>query len=229
MAIPFRDQNAPVEISIGRPCNASIGGDNILDISVLWDSWAFSWIILPMMIFCARIVDVSIGTLRVIFISRGNKYIAPFMGFFEVIIWLIVIGQIIKNLSNVMCYIAYGGGFATGTFVGMWLVDKVSMGTSLVRVITPGSSEKFENHIREMGYGVTAVEAQGKEGDTKVLFSVVRNDDLQEIMDKVRLFNPDAFYTIEDVKSAGKGKFPVKQNQFSIGSLLMFKPHRKGK
>ena len=201
----------------------------MIDISALFDSWAFTWIILPIMIFCARIVDVSIGTLRVIFISRGNRFIAPILGFFEVIIWLIAVGQIIKNLTNVMCYVAYGGGFATGTFVGMWLVDRVSMGTSLVRVITPGSSELFEKHIRKMGYGVTAVEAQGKEGDTKVLFSVVRNDDLVEVMKKINEFNPNAFYTIEDVKSANKGKFPIKTNQFSIGSLLMFKPHRKGK
>lgn len=200
-----------------------------MDISLILDSWVFTWVLLPIMIFCARIVDVSIGTLRVIFISRGNRFIAPIMGFFEVIIWLIAIGQIIKNLTNVLCYVAYGGGFATGTFVGMWLVDRVSVGTSLIRVITSKDTSDLETHLRAMGYGVTKVEAEGKEGDTNVILTVVRNSDVNDILKLVEQFNPRAFYTIEDIRSAGKGKFPGKRSAFSSFNLQLFRPHRKGK
>ena len=200
-----------------------------MDISFLFDSWVFTWVVLPIMIFCARIVDVSIGTLRVVFISRGNKVIAPIMGFFEVIIWLIAIGQIMKNLSNVLCYVAYGGGFATGTFVGMWIVDRVSVGTSLVRVITSRDTTKLEERLRAMGYGVTSVEAEGKEGETSVMLTVVRNNDLKDVLKLVETYNPRAFFTIEDIRSAGKGKFPGKRSVFSLNNLMMFRPHRKGK
>jgi uncharacterized protein YebE (UPF0316 family) len=189
----------------------------------------FTWVLLPMMIFCARIVDVSVGTLRVVFISRGNKLIAPIMGFFEVIIWLIAIGQIMKNLTNVMCYIAYGGGFATGTFVGMWIVDRLTMGTSLVRVITSRDTSKLEERLRAMGYGVTKVEAEGKEGETNVMFTVIRNNDLKDVLKLVETYNPRAFYTIEDIRSAGKGKFPGKRSALSALNLQLFRPHRKGK
>lgn len=200
-----------------------------MDISSLWDSWVFMWVLLPSMIFCARIVDVSVGTLRVVFISRGNKFIAPIMGFFEVIIWLIAIGQIMKNLTNVMCYIAYGGGFATGTFVGMWIVDRLTMGTSLVRVITSRDTSMLEERLRAMGYGVTKVEAEGKEGETSVLLTVIRNSDLKDILKLVETYNPRAFYTIEDIRSAGKGKFPGKRSALSALNLQLFRPHRKGK
>jgi uncharacterized protein YebE (UPF0316 family) len=200
-----------------------------MDPSLIFDSWAFTWIVLPILIFCARICDVSIGTLRVVFISRGNKYIAPIMGFFEVIIWLVAIGQIMKHLTNVMCYVAYGGGFAAGTYLGMWIVDRLSMGSSLVRVITSRDTSQLEERLRAMGYGVTTVEAVGKEGDTTMLHTVIRNQDLKVVLDLVEQFNPRAFYTVEDIRSAGKGKFPGKRSAFSQVNLEMFRPHRKGK
>ena len=70
------------------------------------------YVILPVMIFCARICDVTMGTIRVIFISKGIRYLAPVIGFFEVIIWLLAIGQVMNNLTNAVSYIAYGAGFA---------------------------------------------------------------------------------------------------------------------
>ena len=205
------------------------GRDVGMQIDLFGEFSIFTWVILPILIFCARIVDVSIGTLRVIFISRGQRMIAPVMGFFEVIIWLLAIGQIIQNLTNVFCYIAYGGGFAAGTFVGMWIEGKLSLGTSLVRIITARDTGRLEEHLRAMGYGVTIVEAQGKGGETKLLITVVRNNDLKGIMKKIEKYNPRAFYTIEDVRSVGAGTMPLRRGPFSIRNLMLFRPHRKGK
>ena len=89
-----------------------------------------------MLIFAARIADVSIGTVRLIFISRGLKYLAPIVGFFEVFIWLMAIGQIMQNISNPVCFVAYAGGFAMGNFVGMCIAEKLSLGVVMVRVVT---------------------------------------------------------------------------------------------
>ena len=92
----------------------------------------YAWIIIPFLIFLARVADVSIGTIRLIFISKGLKYLAPVVGFFEILIWLMAIGQIMKNLSNPICYIAYAGGFATGNFVGICIAEKLSLTAALI-------------------------------------------------------------------------------------------------
>ena len=102
----------------------------------LSDSWVFTWVVLPVLIFLARIMDVSIGTLRLIFVSRGYKYYAPMLGFFEVIIWLLAIGQIMQHLDNFLCYLAYGLGFATGNYIGIYLDEKLSLGTVLIRIVS---------------------------------------------------------------------------------------------
>jgi len=104
--------------------------------TILLNSAFYAWLILPLLIFLARVADVSIGTIRLIFISRGLKYLAPLVGFFEILIWLLAIGQIMKNLSNPACYIAYAGGFAMGNFVGMWIAERLSLGVVLIRVVT---------------------------------------------------------------------------------------------
>ena len=80
----------------------------ILNVLLYNDSDFFTWIILPFLIFLSRIADQSIGSMRLIFLAKGFKFIAPMLGFFEVIIWLIAVSQIMKHLDNVLCYIAYG-------------------------------------------------------------------------------------------------------------------------
>ena len=103
---------------------------------LLVNSGFYTWFVIPALIFCARIIDVSMGTVRVIFVSRGFKYLAPVVGFFEILIWLLAIGQIMQNLSNPVCYIAYAGGFAMGNFVGIHIAEKLSLGLVMIRVIT---------------------------------------------------------------------------------------------
>ncbi|NTU49810.1 MAG: hypothetical protein HGA87_02780 [Desulfobulbaceae bacterium] len=85
------------------------------------DSPTFTWIILPLLIFCARIADMSLDTMRIVMIGRGRKFTAAFLGFFEVSIWLLVARQVIVHLPNPLCFFAYAGGFAAGNYVGMWI------------------------------------------------------------------------------------------------------------
>ena len=90
------------------------------------NSWVFSWCVVPLLIFVARIMDVSIGTLRVIFVAKGYRIYAPILGFFEVIIWLLAIRQILNHINNPMCYLAYGLGFGVGNYVGIRLDERLS-------------------------------------------------------------------------------------------------------
>ena len=172
------------------------------------DSGIFRWVALPLMIFVARIMDVSIQTIRIIFISRGHKVIAPVLGFFEVLIWLLAIGQIIKNLSNPLCYLAYGGGFAAGTYIGMIIEEKLAIGTYLVRIITRKDASALTGALRDENYGVTNVSAEGAEGRVCVVYTVVRRSSLPAVLDIIERHNPAAFYTIENVRTVSEGTFP---------------------
>ena len=95
--------------------------------SGFFNSQVFAFVVVPILIFAARALDVSIGSVRVIFLARGRR-VAAILGFFEVLIWLVVITQIMQNLSNPVTYIAYAAGFATGTYVGILLEGKLALG-----------------------------------------------------------------------------------------------------
>jgi len=159
----------------------------------------FHWILLPLLIFCSRILDVSIGTLRVILITKGNRLYAPILGFFEVLLWLIVMVNVVKTLDHPVFYVAYAGGFAMGNFVGMTIESKIALGLSLLRIVTAKDAEELIDHLRLSGYSITDVPAQGNRGMVRVLFTVVRRREVQNIIALIRQFNPKAFYTIEDV------------------------------
>jgi uncharacterized protein YebE (UPF0316 family) len=192
-------------------------------------SGLFEWVILPVLIFSARICDVSLGTIRVIFISKGIKYLAPLIGFFEVIIWLLAIGQVMNNLTNVASYIAYGGGFAMGTFIGMLIEEKLSLGLTSVRIITKEDPSLLVEYLRAQNYGVTTVDGDGATGRVKMVFSIIRRQDLGRVVDVITKFNPGAFYSIEDVKSVSEGVFPEGHSRFLIPYAEALRFFRKGK
>src|SRR4051812_32639883 len=95
----------------------------------------FKWGVLPLLIFLARMCDVTLGTLRNVFISKGLRRVVPVLGFFEVLIWLISIRQIMKYLDNPVCYIGFAGGFSMGTYVGMLVERKLALGMQVLRII----------------------------------------------------------------------------------------------
>jgi len=191
------------------------------------NSEVFTWVVLPLLIFIARILDVSIGTMRLIFVSKGMKFLAPILGFFEVIIWLLAIGQIMQHLDNAMCYIAYGLGFAMGNYLGIVLEEKMSIGTVLIRVIPQKETTQLSSVLRDSGFGVTEVNVEGMKGSVKMILSIINRKDIRDFIEKVNTYNPKAFYTIEDVNSVKDG-FIKNHRSFSPFDSLNFL-RRKGK
>lgn len=189
----------------------------------------FHWVLIPLLIFLARICDVSIGTMRVIFISRGMKRIAPILGFFEVIIWLLAIGQIMKNVTNVAAYLAYGGGFAMGTYVGMLIEDKMSLGLAIVRIITKDCAAGLIQYLKESNYGITVIDAEGGMGKVKVIFTIVQRAKVQDLIETITNLNPTAFYSVADVRFASEGVFPQLKGSLIRNHLNRFGMRRKGK
>lgn len=198
-----------------------------IDFAGLMSSDLFAWVILPILIFLARIADVSIGTIRVIFISKGFKFIAPFLGFFEVAIWLLAIQQIMTNLNNIACFIAYPLGFAAGTFVGMYLEEKISIGKVLIRIITRRDSTELVKNLRDMGYNVTRIDADGTNGKVKDIFTIINRQDIRRVVGVIKHFNPKAFYSIEDVRFVSQDKVHIPGQRRKYRNLFGF--YRKGK
>jgi len=197
--------------------------------TLLLNSDLYAWLLLPLLIFAARVADVSIGTVRVIFVARGLKYIAPVVGFFEILIWLLAIGQIMKNLSNPACYIAYAGGFAMGNFVGIWIAEKLSLGVVLIRVVTKKDASELVGYLKSAEYGVTSVDGHGSAGEVKVVFTIIPRREAQSVVELIKRFNPQAFYSIEEVGFVEKGIFPAKRSGDFFGLSRLFRPFRKGK
>lgn len=161
----------------------------------------FIYGLLPALIFFSRIVDVTIDTLRIVFVSKGNKIVAPILGFFEILIWLVAITRIMENLDNFTTYIAYALGFAVGNYVGLVVEEKLAIGTQLIRIITVKDAGLLISSLREKGFGVTAIDAEGKDRLVHVIFLIVRRQVIQQVIAMVNHHNPKAFYSIEDVRS----------------------------
>ena len=193
-----------------------------MDLVSFYNSDAFRWVILPVLIFLARMTDVSLGTLRIIFVSHGLKYIAPLVGFVEINIWLLAIGQIMQNLNNMITSLAYAGGFATGAFVGMLIEEKLSIGMVMVRIICKHDNTELVKVLRDANYGVTTHDAEGVNGPVKIIFAVIRREDLHDVLGHIHKIHPHAFYSVEDIRSVGDAMFPYQRHR-------LFHSQRKGK
>jgi uncharacterized protein YebE (UPF0316 family) len=189
----------------------------------------FAFVVVPILIFLARVCDMSLDTVRVIFMSKGIQYFPAIIGFFEVIIWLLAIGQVMNNLTNVVCYIAYGAGFATGTIVGMALEEKLSLGLTSVRIISKEDPKDLIQYLRSQNYGVTLIDAEGGTGKVKMVFTIIKRQDLARVVGIIKDFNPNAFYSVEEVKSVAEGVFPEPRSRGIFRWLYSMNTSPKGK
>lgn len=178
----------------------------------------------PLFIFFARILDVSLGTIRIMFVSKGFRGKATMLGFVEVLIWIIIVAQIFQNLDNWMNYIAFAGGFAAGNFIGMYIEEKMKMGVQIFRIIVGENSEVLAEKLKESNFRVTSIDGEGKYGPVKVIFTVSKRKRWQELADIVNEHAPNAFYSVEDVKHVSQMDEKVQpQKQDLITRMLKLK------
>jgi uncharacterized protein YebE (UPF0316 family) len=184
---------------------------------------------IAIMIFFARVIDVSIGTLRIMVVSKGRRLLASTLGFFEVFIWLIAITQVLQNLNGILSYVMYSAGFAAGTFTGMTIERRLSLGKSIVRIIVPRNETSLVDDLIEQGFGVTHLHADGSKGPVEIIFSVVDQGKLRDILGLVKRRKPAAFYTVEDVRMARDYDSARNGNLGRFRLLQPFYWFRKGK
>ena len=176
------------------------------------ESDIFKWAVLPFLIFIARTVDVTLGTLRNVFISKGLRTIVPIIGFFEVLIWLISIRQILQHLDNPLCYIGFAGGFAMGTYVGMRIENRLALGLQVLRIITSDDAQPLVTALQNLNLGITIIDGHGVKGPVKIIFTIAKRKDVAAVRNVIKRVNPQAFYSIEDIRIANQGVFPKKNN-----------------
>jgi uncharacterized protein YebE (UPF0316 family) len=177
----------------------------------------FDYLLLPLLIFCLRICDVSLDTMRIIFMTRGLKRIAPVIGFFEILIWIVAITRIMQNLDNWVTYVAYAAGFATGNYVGMLLDEKLAIGHEMIRVITKIERPDLADTLRRTGFGVTVVKAGGMQGTVEILYIIVNRKNLKTAIEVIDKMAPNAFFTIENIHFVNR---PLDKNLFSENSSV---------
>lgn len=172
------------------------------------ESDIFRWVIIPMLIFLARMCDVTLGTLRNVFISKGLRNVVPILGFFEVLIWLVSIRQVMRHLDNPVCYIAFAGGFAMGTYVGLFVEKRLAIGMQVLRIIINQNAQPLIDMLQRANFGVTVIDGHGAKGPVKIIFTIIKRKDIDYVRQLIHDTNPQAFYSIEDVRVASQGVFP---------------------
>ncbi len=173
------------------------------------DSAAYVWLVLPVLVFLARVTDVTLGTLRIIFISRGKRNLAPLLGFVEVFIWITIVSQIVSHAHNILAYLAYAAGFATGAFVGMYIENRLAIGTQVILAIIQENADQLVDHLHAAGYGVTCVDGAGANGPVKLIYTIFPRRCQEDVLSIIHQTHPRAFLSIQDIRSSQEGIFPI--------------------
>ncbi|MCL4305682.1 DUF2179 domain-containing protein [bacterium] len=158
--------------------------------------------VLALGIFLARIADQSFGTLRTISIFRGFKVLAALFGFVEVLIWINVVAQVIRNLDEWYLGVVYAAGFAAGSYVGMWIESRLAIGHQVVRVISRRESN-LADKLWEKNYAVVELAGTTKAGEMDVLFVAEKRRNVPRLLRMIHDIDKQAFFTVEDVKQVG--------------------------
>ena len=173
------------------------------------------------LIFCARVTDVSIGTIRTISIVQGRTRTAFLLGFAEVSLWLVVIATVLNSITSTpVLGLFYALGFSSGNVVGILLERRIAFGTVALRIITSGEREEIATRLRERGFAATTFPGQGMRGPVTMLYVVCRRRELLQIVDIVRSIEPTAFYTTETVSGISRISGSVERTMPALSAGL---------
>lgn len=143
-----------------------------------------------------------------------------FLGFFEALLWLLAVSQAVRNLSSPISYFAFAAGYSMGMFVGIKIEARLALGKQILRIITHKDSTELIAKLKENHFGTTTIEATGGTGPVKVILTVINRKDLPGVAAIIQEHNPNAFYSIEDIRTASQGIFP---RSYSESKLDYFK------
>ncbi|NJD60816.1 MAG: hypothetical protein C3F13_07440 [Anaerolineales bacterium] len=158
-----------------------------------------------LLIFILRVSDMTLDTLRVLFVMRGKKKIAWVLGFFQSAIFVLAIGKVLTQVNNPLNIIGYAAGFATGNVVGMLIEERIAIGHIMINIISPRRGSAIVTHLRENGYAVTELSGRGKDGMVSMINASVLRKQVDVVYRLVNDIDPEAFITAEDVRPIRRG------------------------
>ncbi len=158
-----------------------------------------------MLIFFARVVNVSMGTVRSLMAMRGQAKLATVISFFESLIFILAISQVLQNVDNIWNILGYSSGFAVGTWTGLKIEERLALGYAEVQVITQSAGNELANALRDAGYGVTEVVGQGLRGQVRVLTVVANRRDVPAITELASRIDEKAFVTVDSASRVHRG------------------------
>ena len=162
-----------------------------------------------LLIFTLRVCDMTLDTLRVLYVMRGRKQIAWVLGFFQSAIFVLAIGKVLTQLNNPLNIIGYAAGFATGNVVGMIIEERIAIGHVSINIISPSRGSAIVTHLRENGYAVTESSGRGKDGMVSMINCSVLRKQVDSVHALVNEIDPEAFITAEDVRPIRRGFWRV--------------------
>lgn len=166
----------------------------------------------PLLIFFLRITDVSMATVRVVLIVRGNKLLVPLIGFFEVSIWIFAVGAVVSRLTSPGLFLGYAAGFAMGNLVGMVIEERLAFGVSTVQTIVKEGGAALAEALRGEGFAVTEMDARGQQGPVAHLYSAIPRKRVPTYLERVHGDAPDAFVIVEEPRTVRQGwMFPARK------------------
>ena len=155
---------------------------------------------LPLII-ALRLVDVSLGTVRIIMLSRRYRLLPAVIGFVEVFTWLVAATMVFSNLNSPPRMLAYAGGFGLGTYLGTLLESWLAVGNTMMRIVSPSGSPQVDEALRQAGFAVTVVNADGRDGEVRLAFTIIPRRRTREALNIVHDLDPAAFVTLQDIET----------------------------
>jgi len=196
--------------------------NSLFEIDPFW----FEWVVLPLLIFLSRSSDVTLATLRNVFIARNIRNVVPILGFFEVLLWLVAISTVLQNLTNVACYIGFAAGYANGILLGLKIEERLALGKQMVRIFAKTETSGLVDDLYKNGMGVTLMDARGSQGPVTVIFITLNRKDMPILEGLIQKHIPNAFYTVEDIRKTQLGVFPDKRGEGRFDFLRALLPLR---
>ena len=175
-----------------------------------------SYILLPALIFLARVADVTVATVKLMFVVNNARRMAAILGFIEAFITIVALSRIIQDAGNMLAFFMYAAGFATGTYAGMWIEEKMAYGSVLVRIISKQIPSSLLGYLIENQYRYSMVDANDQSGNTQILFTVCKRSKLGTLLSSLKSIAPEALYTIESVKQVSHELLPEEQKRTTI-------------
>lgn len=176
----------------------------MLDLLVFGSPWLGA-----LVIFGLRVLNMTLDTLRILFLIRGKKALSWIIGFMVSLIHILVLTSILTSLNNPLYILSYAAGFATGGVVGVWVEGRLAIGFAHIRIISPSRGAALAKMLRENGFAVTEIPARGKDGMVSMLNLSVRRKQVLEVEKIVNETDEAAFVTTEDVRAIRRGFWRV--------------------